>query len=223
MIPYIIGAGVLAGIAWYARASVRQSIQTSIQNAPAIGGMPPVPVPVPEALHNVSTVSAAPLDNLVPVVFNGEVWLVAPDYIGPIGINEAAALAAKAGMQLPSPGLVDAIWRQADLKLLPQPRANVISQAVFDDQVQRIQKQIDGRPFTLLGGSFKDVVSVNGHPEIYGWHVEDGKTVAGVPTLAPVTPGPGRVIQPRSGARHDQGGPIGFKDYSQGVRLVRKA
>lgn len=221
MIPYLIGAGIVAGAAWFLRTSVRTAVLRPIVSKTAVA--PAIPAAVEAALQNAVSVSGEPLDNLVPVVFNGEVWLVTPDYIGPIGINEAANIAARAGMQLPSPGLVDAIWRQADLKLLPQPRNNVISQAVFDDQVRRIQGQIAGRPFTLLGGSFKDVVSVNGHPEIYGWHVEDGKSVAGVPTLAPVTPGPGRVIQPRSGARHDQSGPIGFKDYSQGVRLVRKA
>jgi hypothetical protein len=220
VIPYLIGAGVLAGIAWYAGKTKAMNVSIFPASQPAFR---PVGTPIASALQNASSVSGAQLDNLVPVVFNGEVWLVAPDYIGPVGINEAAALAAKAGMQLPSPGLVDAIWRQADLKLLPLPRNNVISQAVFDDQVQRIQKQIDGRPFTLLGGSFKDVVSVNGHPEIYGWHVEDGKSVAGVPTHAPVTPGPGRVIQPRSGKAHDLPGPIGFKDYAGGLRLVRKA
>ncbi len=220
MIPYLIGAGVVAGLAWYLGKS-KSTVAPSLSTPPA--SFHPTGTPIANVLQNVASVSTAPLDNLVPVVFNGEVWLVTPDYIGPVGINEAAALAAKAGMQLPTPGLVDAIWRQADLKLLPQPRNNVISQAVFDDQVQRIQKQIDGRPFTLLGGSFKDVVTVNGHPEIYGWHVEDGKSVAGVPTLTPSTPGPGRVIQPRSGKAHDQPGPIGFKDYSQGVRLVRKA
>jgi hypothetical protein len=157
--------------------------------------------------------------NLIPVQLNGETWLVAPDYIGPIGIGEAAALAASAGMQLPSPALVDAIWRQADLKLLPQPRAqNIVSAAVFADQQARIAKQIDGRPFKLLGGAYKDIVAVNGKPQLYGWHVEDGKS-AGTPLHAPVTPGPGKVIQPPSGAAHS----LGFKDYSQGLRMVKKA
>lgn len=160
--------------------------------------------------------------NWPTVTLGNEVWQVAPSYIGPIGINEALLLAKEKGMQLPSPALVDAIWRAADVKLLPLPRQNIISQAVFDDQRKRIEAQLDGRTYTILGGIFKDVVSVNGHPEIYGWHVEDGKTVPGVPTLAPSTPGPGRVIQPRSGGAHDLPGPIGFKDYSQGARLVRR-
>ena len=161
-------------------------------------------------------------ENLIPVQLGADTWLVSPDYIGPIGINEAAIMAAANGMELPSPALVDAIWRQADLKLLPMPRNNIISDAVFASQRQRIVDQVAGRPFTLLGGSFKDVVVFNGKPQIYGWHVEDGKTVAGVPLLRPFTAGPGKVIQPLSGSRHDSPGPVGFKDYSQGLRLVRK-
>lgn len=179
------------------------------------------PLTTPEGIRPEVMTQAA---ELVPVTLpNGERWLVARDYVGPIGINEARILASALGMQLPTPQLVDAIWRQADLKLLPSPRDNVISQKVFDDQRRTIQGQIGGRGFTLLGGSFKDVVDVGGHAQIYGWHVEDGKTVAGVPLLAPITPGPGRIIQPLSGSRHDSPGPVGFKDYSQGLRLVRRA
>lgn len=220
MIPLIpIAAGVVIGgsILYLVR-----SVMTIATDAN------PVTVPSDKPKGTTIRNSLVPFKNtdvpdLVPVKLGDDTWMVASDYIGPIGINEAANLAKSMGFELPSPALVDAIWRQADLKLLPQPRDNVISQAVFDDQKRRIQDQIAGRPFTLLGGAFKDVVQVNGHPEIYGWHVEDGKTVAGVPLLKPVTPGPGKVIQPQSGKRHDSPGPIGFKDYSQGLRLVRKA
>jgi len=173
---------------------------------------------LPHVLSSIRESDDMPGD-LVEVDLKGETWLVAPDYIGPIGIGEAAAMAASLGFELPSPELVDAIWRQADLKLKPRPRNNVISQAVFDDQKRVIAEQIGGRPFTLLGGSFKDIVQVGGHPQLYGWHVEDGETVAGVPLHKPVTPGPGKIIQPRSGNVHS----LGFKDYSQGVRLVRRA
>jgi hypothetical protein len=179
---------------------------------------------VAQGVTNIVMPTLSP-DNLVPVVFNGEVWLVAPDYVGPIGINEAVTLAQSNGFTLPSPGLVDAIWRQADLKVVPLPRQNIISQAVFDDQKARIAAQVGGRDFTLLGGSFKDVVLVNGRPSIYGWHVdvEHGATVPGVPLLSPITAGPGKIIQPFAGGAHDQPGPIGFKDYSQGARLVKRA
>ncbi len=163
---------------------------------------------------------------MVPVQLpNGQIWEVSNDYIaGPVGINEAATIVKNLGLELPSPELVDAIWRQADMKLVPLPRNNVISQAVFDDQVAKIAAQKGGRPFTLVGGQFKDVVNNAGHVEIYGWHcdVEHGATVPGVPLLAPRTPGPGKIIQPPSGKAHDQPGAIGFKDYSQGARGVRR-
>jgi hypothetical protein len=157
---------------------------------------------------------------LVPVQLGNTTWMVAKDYIGPIGIGEAAELAKSLGYELPTPALVDAIWRQADLKLLPITRwPNVVSEATFDDQKQRISQQIAGRPYTLLGGAYKDIVQVGGYPQLYGWHVEDGKSVAGVPLHNPVTAGPGKIIQGPSGHAHD----LNWADYSQGLRLVRKA
>ncbi len=207
--PIIIAAGVAvtAGLAWIftrkTKPVVRSIAPTNSSSSDIV-----------KAIVN----NAPNTENLVPVELNGETWLVAPDYIGPIGIGEAADLAKASGMELPSPELVDAIWRQADLKLLPMPRNNVVSQAVFDDQKRKIQEQIAGRPFSLVAGSFKDVVIRNNFPQLYGWHVEDGKNV-GIPLHAPVTPGPGRVIQPPSGKAHG----LFFKDYSQGLRLVKKA
>lgn len=171
-------------------------------------------------------------NRMVPVKLGKDTWLVAADYIGPIGINEAANLAKSMGMELPSPALVDAIWRQADLKLPPLPRNNVISEAVFADQRAKINAQIAGRPFTLVAGCFKDVVNVNGHAEIYGWQVDAAHTTmvngkpfyqGSIPLNRMVTPGEGLNIQPQSGARHDQPrSAVGFKDYSQGVRLCMK-
>jgi hypothetical protein len=162
-------------------------------------------------------------DNLITVKLGNETWEVAPDYIGPIGIGEAADLAKSMGFELPSPALVDAIWRQADLKLLPMPRQNIVSQAVFDDQKRKIQEQVGGRDFTLLGGTFKDIVQVGGKPQLYGWHVEDSREAeftakTGVPLHKPFSQGPGRIIQGPSGGVHS----VGFKDYSQGLRLVRR-
>ncbi len=229
MWPFALAAGLAAAFAWAFR-----SRETSSPNT----GVPPQGLPDqnPKGLTNL--VDLISVDNLVPVVFNGEVWLVAPDYIGPIGINEAFNLAKNNGFELPSPGLVDAIWRQADVKLVPQPRNINVPQnaALFADQRARIAAQLAGRDFTLLAGSYKDVVQVKGHPDIYGWHVEDGVEIpflgkgdASVPKGAfkyskPVTPGgPARIIQPFSGGAHDQAGPIGYADYSQGARLVKRA
>ncbi len=217
--PIVLGLSALAGLAWAYKASAAQASAVTISKVPLANNL--VTASGHTNLNAFTNLDDDP--NTWPIVtLNGESWHVSPSYLGPIGINEAQNLAKSLGMQLPTPQLVDAIWRQADLKLLPMPRNNVISQAVFDDQQRRIEAAVDGRPFTILGGAFKDVVDVNGHAQIYGWHVEDGKSVAGVPLLKPFTSGPGKIIQPLSGGAHDQPGPVGFKDYSQGARLVRK-
>ncbi len=221
MLPWLLlGGGVVLGWEIIAELVIGSSVEAAVKE----NLFPSSPQGNPDPGFSNVTMTV-PVDNLVPVVFNGEVWLVTPDYIGPIGINEAVTLAKNAGFELPTPGLVDAIWRQADLKLVPLPRENVISQAVFDDQRRKILAQVAGRDFTLLGGSYKDVVMMGGKPSIYGWSVdvEHGATVPGVPLHKPFTPGPGMIIQPFAGGVHDQPGPIGFKDYSMGARLVRRA
>jgi hypothetical protein len=210
LIPIAVGVTVVAGLTWiFTR-------KTPVIRTPPIPVTTAIVPPIRTDLHR-ALVEASMPENLVEVILDGIPWLVAPDYIGPVGIGEAADIAKASGFELPTPALVDAIWRQADLKLLPLPRQNIVTQAVFDDQKRRITEQIAGRPFRLLGGSFKDVVVVNGFPQLYGWHVEDGKNI-GIPLHAPVTKGPGRVIQPPSGKAHG----MFFKDYSQGVRLVKR-
>ena len=184
------------------------------------------PLSKPSILKGATTMSITGIGGsktdieLVPVQLGNDTWLVAKDYIGPIGIGEAAELAKSMGFELPSPALVDAIWRQADLKLLPMTRwPNVVSEAAFEDQKQRISQQIAGRHYTLLGGAYKDIVQIGGHPQLYGWHVEEGRTVPGVPLVKPFTPGPGKIIQGPSGNAHD----MNWRDYSQGLRLVKRS
>ena len=170
-------------------------------------------------------------ENMVPVEYQGEIWLVSPQYVGPAGIGEGFALAQSLGLSLPSPGLVDAIWRAADLRITPPIRASdgtprtMSTQAVFDDQKARIDALIDGRPFSLLAGTHKDIVMGDnqsgpglkpGKVGIYGWHTDN--PVPGVALHTPVTPGPGKVIQQPFG-----GHGLDWKDYSQGLRLVRRA
>ena len=144
----------------------------------------------------------------VPVHYNGQIWNVAPSYIAPVGIGEAAQIAEVHGAELPTPGLVDAIWKAADLKLQPLPRqhdgtaATMASKATFDDQYARIQAQIAGRGYRLLAGTHKDVVRdpVSGKLGIYGWH-----QLNGVP------------IQPFFAGHLES-----WIDYSQGLRLVQR-
>lgn len=159
-----------------------------------------------------------------PIVSDGTIeWRVAPDYLAPVGIGEAAALAQELGTELPTPALVDAIWKAADLKLEPQPRGalshppsdftakTMNSPEAIADQAAIIQRQVleqrsDGN-FQLLAGSHKDVVVKDGKLGIYGWHHLNGKVIQGFFAGHSTTDPPG----------------IGWKDYSQGLRLVRRA
>jgi hypothetical protein len=216
---YAIGAGIAGALVWaVARPSVASASPATVapgaKTNPGTGSMKLVPTVIP----------ADPFANAVTVhTPDGVAWLVAPDYIGPVGIGEAADIAKQAGGELPTAALVDAIWRQADLKIVPPVRAqNIVSAAVFADQQARIKNLVADRPFTLLGGTYKDVIQMGGHPQLYGWHVDVEHGVsgpAGVPLHSPFTPGPGKIIQGPSGAAHS----LSFKDYSQGLRLVKKA
>ncbi len=136
-------------------------------------------------------------------------WLVAPDYIAPVGIGEALALATAQGCVLPTKELVDEIWAAADLRLEPHTRdefkhwtmAEMGAPAVIADQAQRIVDAIGGREYRLLAGTHKDVVMVGGRLGLYGWHRSDGTAIQGL---------------------YMGHGPA-WKDYSQGLRLVRSA
>lgn len=138
-------------------------------------------------------------------------WRVAPSYIWPIGIGQAEEFARSLSCELPTPELVDAIWRAADLKLEPIARSvdnglldgwgtSMSTLATFNDQAARIEAQIAGREYRLLAGMCKDVVVHDGKLGLYGWHKLDG-----------------RVVQPFF-AGHVRG----WIDYSQGLRLVRR-
>lgn len=161
------------------------------------------------ATAGISTIDFA---NFVPVAHDGITWLVCPIYIAPVGIGEAVELAAQAGCELPSPGLVDAIWRAADLKVDANAMvrqhdgtpATMDSPETHADQAARLARIIGdrslGRDFKLLAGAFKDVVLKDGKVGLYGWHRADGTT-----------------IQPFFG-----GHALAWCDYSQGLRLVRR-
>lgn len=143
----------------------------------------------------------------VGVTCQGQRWLVAPTYLAPVGIAEALMLARANDAELPSPALVDAIWEAADLKLSPMPRKHdgtpktMASAAVYEDQASRISEQVAGRKFNLLAGTHKDVVIQDRKVGLYGWHRPDGS-----------------VIQAFFG-----GHAPAWKDYSQGLRLCRRA
>jgi len=141
-----------------------------------------------------------------------------PDYLAigsdddfvrfPASFDTATAIARSFGFVLPTTTIVDAIYRQAELRLSPLPMTPgpaMTSTAYFRAHDEKIRAQMRGlRPGALTAGHKKDYVVTRRLAQaptqeaIYGWH-----RAVGLP------------IQPLSlvhGAR--------YADYSHGVRLV---
>ncbi len=145
---------------------------------------------------------------------------VMPDYLAvgsdrdflrmPMGLRAAAEIASRLGFVLPTPRLVDAIYRESARHLRPQPLhagPDMRSTAYFtrhDADIVAQAKRLGIAPGLLLAGHKKDVVLSNrmdSHPgrvAIYGWHEANGEP-----------------IQPLSTAHG-----IEYVDYSHGIRLI---
>ena len=145
------------------------------------------------------------------------IWVM-PDYLAigsdedfvrfPASFATASLVARRFGFVLPTTVMVDAIYRQAELRLPPLPMSpgkTMTSTAYFAAHDRQIRLQMSGFPLgELAAGHKKDYVLTNrlataqNREAIYGWHR-----------------GEGQPIQPLSlvhGAR--------YADYSHGVRLV---
>lgn len=145
---------------------------------------------------------------------------VLSDYLGlgsdsdfllvPMGLDSALAVASKFGFTLPTRRMVDLIYRQAAVHLLPQPlpasdrmRSTAYLQR-HDALVEQQRAALGVVPGALTAGHKKDLVLSErlwqqpGRVAIYGWQRADG------------TP-----IQPLSTVHG-----AGYADYSHGVRLV---
>ena len=148
------------------------------------------------------------VDSWPRVELDGVVWAVAPRYIHAVAIGDGPVIAAHHGCELPTPRLVDAIWAAADCRLPPITRINRGNvDGLVLAQAQAVAAQIAaweaerGAPAMLVAGTHKDVVATRwGRPGLYGWHRLDG-----------------RAIQPESAVHAP-----GYRDYSQGLRLVRR-
>jgi len=171
------------------------------------------------------------LHKLVPVNITGKTAngtnaqitiCVTPDYLAlgsnrdyvrvPLGLSAAARIADQFGMILPTPRMVDRIYRASTLRLSPQPMApgpQMTSTAYFvrhNATVEAQRRNAGAAPGTLISGHKKDVVltsrltSNRGRVAIYGWHRRNG------------TP-----IQPLSTVHG-----AGYADYSHGIRLVSR-
>ncbi|MDU8912335.1 hypothetical protein [Aestuariicoccus sp. MJ-SS9] len=147
---------------------------------------------------------------------------VTPDYLAvgddrdfvrvPMGLAAAARIATETGFLLPTPMMVDAIYRQAVTRLPPQPMkptAQMESTAYFvahNQTLDALRMQAKADPDALTAGLKKDIVlttrlrSKPGRVPIYGWHRTNGKP-----------------IQPLSSVHGAD-----YADYSHGVRLVSR-
>jgi hypothetical protein len=146
-----------------------------------------------------------------------QVWVM-PDYLAigsdddfvrfPVNFDTATAVARRFGFVLPTTAIVDAIYRQAELRLPPLPMPPgpaMTSTAYFQAHDEKIRAQLNGRrPEGLTAGHKKDYVLTRrlaqapNREAIYGWH-----RAAGSP------------IQPLSLVHG-----VRYADYSHGVRLV---
>jgi hypothetical protein len=143
---------------------------------------------------------------------------VLPDYLA-IGSNEdhvripmspltAQAIADRLGCILPTRKMVDAIYKQADVKLQPRPLPagpQMMSNDYYARHQELVNAQLADQPLgALVAGDKKDVVISNmlrwhpGRVAIYGWHQAEGKPIQGLSTV------------------HEES----YADYSHGIRLV---
>jgi len=169
--------------------------------------------------------------NLAPVNISGRAadgsnvsitLCVTPDYLAlgsdrdyvrvPLGLRAATRIGEEFNMILPTPRMVDTIYRQADLRLSPRPMTpgpQMTSTNYFmrhNATVEAQRHSAGAAPGTLISGHKKDVVlttrlaSNRGRVAIYGWHRSNGKPIQPLSTV--------------HGA--------GYADYSHGVRLVSR-
>jgi hypothetical protein len=148
----------------------------------------------------------------VPIEYEGKTLLVSSDYYmidgirTPMGMRKAKEVLTKYNAFFPTPSIVDAIWKNADLKLKPKfmkPGPNMTSKEYYVDHNTAIENQIAGREFKLVAGHKKDIVIPlkNDKVTIYGWHYSTG-----------------RPVQPVSSVHGAE-----YYDYSHGLRLVKWA
>ena len=150
------------------------------------------------------------------------VVLVTPDYLAvgsdddyfrvPLTAATAQRIADLTGTSLPTPAIVDAVWRGADVRLGPDsisPGPAMTTVPVFErhEWMVEARREVHAAPAgALVAGHHKDVVltarldTLPGRVAIYGWHRPDG-----------------RPIQPLY-TGHD----VDWVDYSHGIRLVAR-
>jgi hypothetical protein len=143
-----------------------------------------------------------------------------PDYLSvgsdrdylltPMNLHTAIETAIRLGFILPTKKIVDAIFKQSDVRCSPEPMPagpQMRSTAYYVKHNQKVKEQLAAlscAPGALVSGHKKDVVLTNrlirshGKIAIYGWH-----RPSGIP------------IQPLSTVHG-----ANYADYSHGIRLI---
>lgn len=145
-----------------------------------------------------------PVDEWPIVELAGERWRVAPVPWAPIAIGDAPVVAEAYGCELPTRDLVDAIAKVADFHVEPTILTNTTEKLTINCQRHAwiVAGQLAGvERDQLVVGTHKDVIRTPQGLALYGWHRRNGT-----------------VWQPVF-----RGHSASFLDYSQGLRLVRKA
>ena len=145
---------------------------------------------------------------------------VTPDYLAvgsnedflltPMNLMTALRVAASYGFILPTKKIVDAIFAQSDVHLMPEPMTagpemrSTRYYVTHDRKIKEQRRSIGATLASLVSGDKKDVVLSNrlfrnpGKIAIYGWHRPSGSP-----------------IQPLSTVHGER-----YADYSHGIRLV---
>jgi hypothetical protein len=170
---------------------------------------------VPSFLRNLQPLSLGQRATGRPI--RATAWVM-PDYLAigsdkdflriPLTLPSAMAIANQYGFVLPTPRMVDEIYRQAAIKLQPQPLpagAKMCSSEFYLLHQRMVQEQLGRRPEgALIAGHKKDVVISKrllkrpGKIAIYGWHRLNGQPIQPLSTVHEAT----------------------YADYSHGIRLV---
>jgi hypothetical protein len=172
---------------------------------------------VPQFLRHLAPVTVTNSDSAHPVEIT---VCVLPDYLAvgsdrdfvyvPLGLEAALEVADHFGFDLPTPKLVDAIYRESAVKLAPQPLPasdQMRSTHYVVEHTQLIvgqRSELGAQLGELTAGDKKDLVLTSrlwqfpGRVAIYGWHRAVNQPIQPLSTV--------------HGAR--------YADYSHGVRLV---
>jgi hypothetical protein len=171
---------------------------------------------IPDFLRDLRPVELASKPGREPA-HRAIIWVM-PDYLAigsdddfvrmPMGLYTAVSAARRFAFVLPTRKMVDAIHRQADIRIKPRPMTPgpwMTSPDYLMRHNQIIEQQLAGRPRgVLVSGHKKDLVLTNRLAKkarrvaIYGWEYADGSPIQPLSTV------------------HDGR----YADYSHGVRLV---